>query len=1417
MGVISWIKDKYHNHKYQKAKGLLYEGNVEQAVEILKEILDCHPDAPSALLSIYHSNIYKGNNQKISDVASLYEKHQILKENCIDFARILEASNQIWLHMNYCQALYSKGLSELLNQFVVSATKLVINENSINNLQTLTNNSSLLYSLSSSILTEAKSIAQNKDLEKSKRLCLLIQPYLSSKEFYEFYSSIRFDIIAKETITEDSVKQLDVLFRDIKTVYRLPETTIKKFADKRLKLANVLFEQKNYVTALLVSQQITEKYADARKIYADSALILYSSSNTKTNSKSYLINSEILYNCLGNENSVLVNSLEPFIPYDVHRQKYISIVISELSKLLVDIKQQSQAEILFNRAWNLTFDNSLIKTVLTNGSTDSRIHFASLIIYSDSTFLSNGSNLNCYVEYLSRLDDIEFIVTTLETLFNKGKNVASSYETQILRLAKAAKDKSRKRIEIIERGLTNIQTDRLYTANAGNLNDYIYSGRYDSEFAAKIAASLIGYNDLAEPLLAKILVDEAKKGKDDITCEQKLREALSINNTHNKLFNKTAYNAVLTEIREQIIHLAKELYVSQQSRAIELLYLLRDNNLSWYDTYAVLYLDSIQNEENSEEIASKVFTIIKEGDGISSSFNDVLWDKYVSVKSFIICKKNIDEAIAELASFLSEFNSLCNSDNKESLSKEISSSLSKRLLSRGKEYEKNHVYDKAIGDYTSILSISGNFFDIRARISICKLKNNKSLSSKETDEINNLLQTNKDKKYQKDLAFRWCIYLISNGLFEKAEEINERILGTDNEIAQLCQEERIKIQQRILDGLNEQICKLNNSELTPEEAIAFGQSLSKTLSDINLIVQISTQKSNILKESIRLYAIEMFYIQGNYIQSLNGLKVHDSTYLSDPIALRNIAIMCLNAAEDGLLTENNYKELLAIWATTIYQQKIFVDSLNYTSWDDSFTFTLESALGHLDDNDELPDNINYDTPSDNSVISILEVQKTLLSRMEAAIQDNVEYQQFLSFQLEAMNKLTEQNLDESCVLVAPYMLSISNTYNNNVTKALIIEANGHYDNWEAILEIGCIYGLSNGDFKKYSSALDSLNSAIASIEKKQKIKSSFTKTRILQIKEFKGLMANLNSTVMTAMNNDIAQDIEYRQLYSDYGVVIKVIGDDTLSFTFSNYINQQVVKTLNDKTQTLAQGTPLLFEIYDFCKCNPHLKRNLENIIEALIHNYITDGDEENITVLNNVLSSTREFDSQIVNALKGGDGVSEEMITLLFSSNEQRFNILKTEIGTKSASIQKQFNATSAKIKTMKVQIEMSQIVDQVNNNTINKCDALQKVYNIYKNNKDNVSVCKNLSTLIPMCIMEYIIPDKYGKSKVESVLNSLKSNMSSTFRSNNSEINEAYSMIWNQLPYNARSAIQNNPWSLNEQGEALKKGLDYLKDLGR
>lgn len=1412
MGIISWIKNKYNDHLFQKAQHLSLDGKTGQAIEILSKILDAHPDAPRELLSLYHSLIKHGDFSKITNVAELYGNHSSLKSECIEFSKELGQGNNSKLIIDYNQSLYDKGICELQSPFLNIATKYILNNKLISYLTSLTRNTSLLKSLSESLVQNIKDIYRSdSSLKECKRLCNLILPYISSKEFYEVYSDIRFDTIACEDITTDSIKLLDALFKDIKNNYKLSEATIRKLTDKGLALAQSLFSENKFIGALLLSQRLMDYYAKACQIYSDSALKLYSSSNNKSD----LVVTEILYKSLGSDNHILVSSLEPFIPYSTHREKYVSVVISELTRL--SNSDKDKAEELFNRAWKLAPDIRYISCVLTNNSDDCKIHFAKFILSNCEIILSDNFILSSYISELGKLNNTEFVVSTLEALMDKGKMVGFEYEKQILRLAQGASSKSRKRIEIIDRGISRKQTQQLYAQKAIYCNDYIESGRYDLTYATDSANSLIGHDALAEVLIVKILLDDAKVTETIDVIEDKLRKAIAIKETHNQLFNDRAYDAILPNIVNDICNLAKKLYNTEPNRAIALLYLLRDNKLSWYDTYANLYLGSIQQQAIIEETALKLFTIIKEGEEIKSTVKESLWSKYVEITLSINKAKAIDDAIFRLESLQTQINSNCDTQNRNTLIKNVENSICELFLLRAKQHEKDKSYIKAIKDYTSILEVSGrSYSDIKARIYICKLKNGKSLLNADKEEIENLLNTSKDKPYQKDLAYRWCIYLISNGQLEQAEEINNRILGIDNEITQICREERIISQQKILDGLNEQIAKLNNSELTAQEAMAFGQSLSNTLDEIDFIVQISLQKSNILREAIRVYAIEKYYKQEDFVQSLKGLKVQDSEYLSEPVALRNIAIMCLRAAESGQITNANYQELLAIWATAIYQQRLFVQSLDYTSWDDPYTFTLCEALGQLDNgDDELPDNINYNDESENGVVSIREVQKALICRMEAALNNNSVYQQFFSSQLEAMDKLAEQNLDEKCVLVAPYLLTISNTYKNNVTNALTIEEKAHYDNWETILEVGNMYGLSNGYFGRYASAKEALQIAIDSIERKSQVLTAFTASHIDPIKEFSGHKSSLISAVTTALNNEISQNVDYLRLNTDFSQVVKVIADSTLSFIFSNYINQQIVKSLNEKTITLGQGSPILFEIYEFCKCNPHLKRNIENIIEALIHNYVTNGDDDNLTVLNNVLSSTREFDTNIVKALKGGDGVPEEMLVLLFLSNEARFNFLKNRIGSKSRAIQNQFNATMIKISALKIQLELNQIVEQVNNNSMNKYDALQKLYNIYNSNKDNDRVCENLATLIPMCVMEYIIPNKYGKSKVESVLDALKNNMTATFRSHNAGIGEAYNLVWRQLPYDARNAIENTPWTLNEQGKALKKGLDYLKAL--
>lgn len=1410
MGIVSWIKNKYYDSRFQKANRLLSEGDVNESVEIFKEILDKHFDAPSVLLSIYHTEIERGTKAKINEAIQLYRDYPNLKNECISFANSVSRIQKPVIAIEYIQSLFGAGVREVKDLFVNTARQYVLSAVSVSSLTSLTRDRVLMSALAEMLFNDVKQFYNDNNLSRCKQVCELIRPVLTTKEFYKVYSNVRFDTLALGIIDSTSILELDKLFNDVKTQYNLTNTDVKHLTDKGLKLSQKSFNNNDYVASLLVSQRLLGKYPEADKLYADSALKLYQSNNI--NKK--LIVATCLYKALGTKAENLIIGLESFIAYDpLFKQKYLDSALSEIKRLLPT--NRDEAERIFFHTWCKSPDKQLIDCVLSYGKEEDRIVVATHILEKDSEILSKETYLTAFVTRLKDLANLDFVSDSVEILLSKGKKVESAYEWVILKLANTSPVNSRKRVEILTRGLQHVQAEVFFDKKSEFLKDYIASGRYDKSYAHAEATSLKGKHGLADVLIAYILLDEAKKSQDNSVAEHKLREALAIRISHSQLFDQSSYDAIILEIASQISQLAENIYGQDKDRAIALLYLLRDNGLAWFEVYASLFLNSITNSEPSPELASTILGIIKEGS--DSQILPCLWEKYLSVQISVANKFTQNEAIAYLLSINNELSSKCNTNNKTELLKSANNVLCKLLMSRAKNAEKEEGFDAAISDYENILSLLGNYIDVKARVYICKLKSGHRISDNDRIEINRLLKSKTGRRYQNDLAYRWCIYLISENDLTAAEDINNRILGGDSEITQICQEERIIAQQVFLDNLNEQIIRLNNSELTAQEAISLGQSLNKTLDDISLIVHVTPQKVKILKDAIRVHAIEKFYENGDYLDSLNGLKVHDSTYLSDPIALRNIAIMALSAAENELLSEANYKELLSIWVTAIYQQRLFVDSLDYTSWDDPYTFSLQGALGHLDNQDEdLPDNVNYDDPNDANVVSILEVQKSLLLRMEDAIQDNSEYQTFLSSQLEAMDKLASQDLDERCVIVAPYLLMLSNTYKTNVSHALTMEASQHYGNWEEILEVGCMYGISTDDFGRYSKASANLETAIKAVERKSQISRAFTLPKVTTIKEFPGLTSQLVSTITTALNADIAQNSDYTAVYNSYGGVIKAVGDDTTAFAFSSYINQQIVRKLNDKSITLANGAPILFDIYSYCKCNLHLKRNLENIIEALIHNYITDGDNGNLTALDNLLSSTRDFDQCVVKALKGSDGVPEEMMAILFSSNETRFNTLKSRIGSKSTLIQNQFTATENKMAEVKVQLELSQIVEKVTKESMQKCDALEKLYNIYKHNKSNERVCENLAALIPMCVMEYIVPGKIEQSKVENVLNSLQSNMSSTYHAHSSPVKEAYDVIWNSLsPQNRMALSGSSIYELNEDGRRLKKGLNYLKIL--
>ena len=145
--------------------------------------------------------------------------------------------------------------------------------------------------------------------------------------------------------------------------------------------------------------------------------------------------------------------------------------------------------------------------------------------------------------------------------------------------------------------------------------------------------------------------------------------------------------------------------------------------------------------------------------------------------------------------------------------------------------------------------------------------------------------------------------------------------------------------------------------------------------------------------------------------------------------------------------------------------------------------------------------------------------------------------------------------------------------------------------------------------------------------------------------------------------------------------------------------------------------------------------------------------------------------------------------------------------------------NTFKSTVEDARVQANLSVIVDKVNNGSMPKDKALKEVYGLYEKFPDNDRICQNLITLCDMCIMEFVIADKWGASSVRTILDSLNSNKSAAYNRHKDKLAQSYLNIWNQLDPINQLLLEGNSVpgrTLNDKGLALKAGLDYYKKLG-
>ena len=412
-----------------------------------------------------------------------------------------------------------------------------------------------------------------------------------------------------------------------------------------------------------------------------------------------------------------------------------------------------------------------------------------------------------------------------------------------------------------------------------------------------------------------------------------------------------------------------------------------------------------------------------------------------------------------------------------------------------------------------------------------------------------------------------------------------------------------------------------------------------------------------------------------------------------------------------------------------------------------------------------------------------------------------------------MDSLVKLNMDNPCIIAAPYMANTTRKCLNEIKETLDYE----YENYggENILKVGVLYNINTGIYSDYIDASNNANKCISAAKSMSvtQVRGSFASSEIESIQEFSDLYGSFTTEIQNILSQSTKSGASYKTVLNVFSIICQALNDNTLAYIFGNYINQSVVGKLNDESLDLASGLKDLVATYKVAKSCSQLKSNIGNVLEALVGKFITEANSSDFTTIKSVLAATgTEFESNVANTL------SEQAVILAMATGHADTIDTLASIPAKSNALRSKLTSLKGKAKELSLNMELSQIVEKVNNNTMSYSSALQKVYTLYKENKENSRVCDNLCTLIGMCIREYVIPDKYGKSTVMSIFNELKYNKSTTYRISAHALKTERQEILNQLPTKAKIIIEGGSEYdsiLTDEAKKIKNALKLYLDL--
>lgn len=525
--------------------------------------------------------------------------------------------------------------------------------------------------------------------------------------------------------------------------------------------------------------------------------------------------------------------------------------------------------------------------------------------------------------------------------------------------------------------------------------------------------------------------------------------------------------------------------------------------------------------------------------------------------------------------------------------------LAKIDYQKGEKQEKAGNFKSAIKEYENAVSYfkeivqTDFYFTLKSRIEICKIKQNINPDEKTISDL-----ASKNISTVSDLMFRYALLLSQNGKISKCEGIlNKHFADSDSpEILKIkiyCKEYYTKIALSEVDKIYEVMFSDNLMQIT------------KLYNDFDKIVAtVKRGLPELLKEAekIKSYLFSKLinlYFENNEFESVIFHIVKFDNFYLKPELLKNIGIACLRLANEGKITNSNYQNIISTWLTAVYSDRVILNSLETTSWDDEYTFTLINSIGsHYAFENDI-ENVNFDEVSEDN-ISIGETQRALLNFFETALTQitdaklSKQVQEFYSQEKEAIEKIIETISTE--IVYAPPYFAKQHNLQDTILNYLVSEFETEQN--VSILQIGLRYVKNSKPtiFEQFENAQNFIINCTTAIKQKSiaNLKSQNSVTNKTALAKFSNLKTSFEEQMIRAFDSIIEAEVENESIIPLFEETINLSpSKEQLKYQFANFIIDLSVAKINSNKMKNEKGLELLIKAYQLNKDSTRVAHNL--------------------------------------------------------------------------------------------------------------------------------------------------------------------------------------------------------------------------------